>query len=178
MLLRLNERPNLISLQLRELEVANVFVVEERRAAGSSLEPASDSVPRQTADQGDDGPVEALDTQENDLVKQGAGVLDSLVGRASVGGESPATTCATVSSSLACLGLEEAVPDDIALVHLCVPLTVYIGANLVDAARHGSPLCSAGQKTRLKYLYNMALRAGQQQRIREAPALLCIRKGL
>ena len=41
-------------------------------------------------------------------------------------------------------------------MHLFVPLTVYIGANLIDAARHGSPLCSAGQKTPLKCLHDMA----------------------
>ncbi len=152
-----------------ELEVPNVLVVEVRRAPSRSREPASNRVPGDSAGPGDGGPIEALDAQENDVVKRIAGGLDSVVGRARVGRERPAATRAPVSSSLACLGLEEAVPDDIALVHLSVPLTVYIGANLVDAARHGSPLCSAGQKLSLKCLYDMALRAGQQQRIREAP---------
>ncbi len=32
-----------------------------------------------------------------------------------------------------------------------------------------APLCYAGQKTRIKCVHNMALRAGQQQRMREAP---------
>ena len=80
------------------------------------------------------------------MVKRIAGVLDPVVGRARVRGERLVAIRAPVSSSLACLGPEKAVPDDIALVHLSVPLTVYIGANPVDAARHGSPLYSAGQK--------------------------------
>ncbi len=145
----MDERSNLVSLHFVEFKVSDVFVVKDRGNTGRSFEPTSNRVPGESACPRDGRSADSLDAQENDVVKRIAGGLDSVVGRARVGGERPTATGTPVSSSLASLGLEEAVPDDVPLARFVVVLTIYMGHTRALTGRTGYSLRFADRRVDL-----------------------------
>ena len=123
----MDEGSNLVSLHFVEFEVSDVFVVKDRGNTGRSFEPTSNRIRGESACPSDGRSADSFDAEENDVVKRIAGILESVVGCACVGGERPSATRAPVSSSLTGLGLEEAVRDDVALPGLAVVLQSKLG---------------------------------------------------
>ena len=102
-----NHRSDLIRLQFADSNLGDSLMVEAATPCRSFLQPAIHGVPGNLLDSGDGRLVHTLDAESGDLIEHGSAMLETMIDRAAVSAESPATTLASESSAFSPAGLVE-----------------------------------------------------------------------
>ena len=101
-----------VGLEFADRDPGDHLLAESATRGRSFLQPTIHGVPSDLLDSSDRRFVDTLDAESGNLIEHGSAMLESVIDRAAVSAESPATTRATESSAFSPVGLVESIANN------------------------------------------------------------------